>query len=97
MAKVFENFILGAGKVPEWFQKEANAGKVKQVFDEDGALKETHIASGTKVYIAYEGDTIIKTNYGLVVLKQQDAKKFGVQKKDEVKSAKSDKEQETEE
>lgn len=96
MAKVFENFILGAGKVPEWFNEEANKGKVKQVYDEDGDLKETHIISGTKVYVAKEGDTIIKTNYGLVVLEQKEAKKFGVQKRDE-KPAKSDKEQETEE
>ena len=83
MAKVFENFILGSGKVPEWFQKEANAGKVKQIFNEDGELRETQIASGTKVYVAHDGDTIINSNYGLVVLKQQDAKKYGVQKKDE--------------
>lgn len=83
MAKQFESFILGSGKVPEWFRKEANLGKVKEVFDEDGELIETHIASGTKVYVAHNGDTVINSNYGLVVVKQQDAKKFGLQKKEE--------------
>lgn len=80
MAKVIESFIYGMGKVPEWFQKEANAGKVKQIFDEEGNSVEVQIASGTKVYIAHEGDTIINSKYGLVVLKQTEAKKFGVQK-----------------
>lgn len=88
MAKQFESFILGVGKVPAWFNDEANKGKVKQVFDEDGELVETHIASGTKVYVAHDGDTIINTNYGLVVMKKEDAKKYGVQKKEEVKSEK---------
>lgn len=83
MAKQFESFILGSGKTPEWFDKVANAGKVKQIFDEDGEVIETHIASGTKVYVAHEGDTVINTSYGLVVLDQQDAKKYGVQRKDD--------------
>jgi hypothetical protein len=91
MAKNFENFILGSAKVPDWFNRAANEGKVRQIFDEDGVLVETQISSGTKIYIAHEGDTIINTNYGLVVLNQQDAKKFGVQKKDEKPEVKVEK------
>lgn len=94
MGKKFENFILGVEKTPDWFNDEANKGKVKQIFDEDGELKETHIASGTKTYVAHEGDMILKTNYGLVVLDQKDAKKYGMQKKDEAKTEKPTKQEE---
>lgn len=81
--KVVENFVLGEAKVPEWFNRETNAGRVKVLFDEDDEMIGAQILSGTKVYEAKVGDTIINSKYGLAVLPREKAKQYGVQKKDD--------------
>lgn len=83
--KKVESYVLGEGKAPEWFNKEANAGRVKIIFDEDNELIGAQILSGTKVYDAVVGDSILNTKYGLAVLPREKAKQYGVQKKDDKK------------
>lgn len=83
MKKIMEQFIFGEGKTPVWFDQEANAGRVKLLYDEDDQLVGAQILSGTKVYEAKIGDSILNTKYGLAVLPQEKAKQYGVQKKDD--------------
>lgn len=85
MKKGVESFIFGEGKAPEWFDKEANMGRVKLMFDEDDQMIGAQILSGTKIYEAKIGDSILNTKYGLAVLPKEKAKQYGVQKKDDVK------------
>ena len=94
MKKGVESFILGEQKAPEWFDKEANAGRVKIMYDEDDQMIGAQILSGTKVYEAKIGDSILNTKYGLAVLPKEKAKQYGVQNKDakqkEIKDEKVD-------
>lgn len=85
MKKGVESFIFGEGKAPEWFDKEANAGRVKIMYDEDDQMIGAQILSGTKTYEAKIGDSILNTKYGLAVLPKEKAKQYGVQKKDDAK------------
>lgn len=85
MKKGIESFILGEMKAPEWFNEEANKGRVKLIFDEDNDLIGAQILSGTKIYDAVIGDSILNTKYGLAVLPKEKAKQYGVQKKDDKK------------
>lgn len=82
MKKDIEQFVFGEGKAPKWFDDQANAGRVKLIYDEDEQLVGAQILSGTKVYKAKIGDSILNTKYGLAVLPQEKAKQYGVQKKD---------------
>ena len=93
--KKVESFIFGEGKAPEWFNKEANAGRVKMLFDEEDQMIGAQLLSGTKVYEAKIGDSIMNTKYGLAVLPKEKAKQYGVQKKDD-KQAKDFKEEKKE-
>lgn len=83
MDKIVENFILSNKKAPDWFNKEANAGRVKLLFNEDEEMIGAQIVSGTRTYEAKIGDTILNTKYGLMVLPKEKAKQYGVQKKDD--------------
>ena len=90
MKKNMENFVFGEGKAPEWFNKEANAGRVKIMYDEDDQIIGCQILSGTKVYEAEIGDTILNTKYGLAVVPKEKAKQYGLQKKDDKKEIKEE-------
>ena len=96
MKKAIESFIFGEGKAPEWFNKEANAGRVKTILDEDDQIIGVQILSGTKVYEAKVGDSIMNTKYGLAVIPREKAKQYGVQNKD-AKKEKEISEEKTEE
>ena len=96
MKKMVESYVLGEGKAPDWFNKEANAGRVKIMYDEDEQTIGAQILSGTKVYEAKVGDSIMNTKYGLAVLPKEKAKQYGVQNKD-VKKEKEISEEKTEE
>lgn len=96
MKKAIESFIFGEGKAPEWFNKEANAGRVKTILDEDDQIIGAQILSGTKVYEAKVGDSIMNTKYGLAVIPREKAKQYGVQNKD-AKKEKEISEEKTEE
>ena len=87
---MLEQFILGEGKAPEWFDNEANAGRIKMIYNEDEELIGAQILSGTKTYEAKVGDSIINTKYGVAVIPQEKAKAYGVQRKD-AKDSKQDK------
>lgn len=95
MKKTVEGFVFGEMKVPDWFNKEANSGRIKLIFDEEDQMVAAQILSGTKVYEAKVGDSILNTKYGIVVIPREKAKQYGVQKKDDVK--KETKEEKTEE
>lgn len=97
MKKAIETFIFGEGKAPDWFNKEANAGRVKIIFDEDDQIIGAQILSGTKVYEAKIGDSVLNTKYGLAVLTKEKAKQYGVQKKDDAKKEIKEEKKETEE
>jgi hypothetical protein len=90
MKKNMESFIFGEGKTPEWFNKEANAGRVKVMYDEDNQIIGCQIISGTKTYEAEIGDTILNTKYGLMVVSKDKAKQYGLQKKDDKKEIKEE-------
>lgn len=96
MKKAIESFIFGEGKAPEWFNKEANTGRVKTILDEDDQIVGAQILSGTKVYEAKVGDSIMNTKYGLAVIPREKAKQYGVQNKD-AKKEKEISEEKTEE
>lgn len=85
-----ETYILGQGKAPQWLNDEAGKGRVKFIRDDEGNLLGAKIMSGTKVYDAKVGDSIIKSNSGLVAMPQDKAKKYGVQNgkvhKEDIKS-----------
>ena len=91
MAK-FESFIFGDLNVPVWFNDEAKMGRVKINYDDEGNIVNAKIMSGTKVYEAQKGDSIMKSISGLVVIPKDKAKKYGVQKN--VKSNEESKEEE---
>lgn len=78
MSKV-ESFVFGQ-KAPAWFDDEARKGRVRIMYDDEGNIVSAKIMSGTKVYEAHKGDSIIKSNSGLVVIPQNKAKQYGVQK-----------------
>ena len=90
MKKAVESFIFGEGKAPQWFNKEANSGRVKILFDEDDQIIGAQILSGTKVYEAKNGDTILNTKYGLAVVAKEKAKQYGLQKRDDKKEIKEE-------
>ena len=92
--KELESFVFGSNKTPEWFNKESNAGRVKMIFDEDDQIVGAQILSGTKVYEAKIGDSILNTKYGLAVLPREKAKQYGVQNKDAKKEIKEEKTEE---
>lgn len=94
MKKVVESFVLGEGKAPEWFNNEANAGRVKLIYDEDDQLIGAQILSGVKVYDALIGDSILNSKYGLAVIPKEKAKQYGVQKKDDKQIKEKDNEEE---
>lgn len=95
--KAVESFVFNGGKAPEWFNKEANAGRIKLMFDEDDQITGVQIASGTKVYEAKIGDTILNTKYGLAVLPKEKAKQYGMQTKESKKEKEIKEEATTEE
>lgn len=80
--KEMESFIFGEMRAPDWFNKEANAGRVKVLYDEDDEILGAQIISGMKVYEVRIGDTVLYSKYGLSVVPKEKAKKFGLQKKD---------------
>lgn len=94
MKKAVESFVFGEMKAPEWFNKETNAGRVKVILDEDDQMIGAQILSGTKVYEAKIGDSILNTKYGLAVLPKEKAKQYGVQNKDAKKEIKEEKTEE---
>jgi len=96
MKKMMENFIFGTEKAPAWFDQEANAGRVKLLYDEDDQLVGARILSGMKTYEAKVGDSIMNTKYGLAVIPREKAKQYGVQNKD-AKKEKEISEEKTEE
>ena len=90
MKKIIESFVFGEGKAPEWFNKESNAGRIKIIMDEDDVMQGVQILSGTKVYEAKIGDTILNTKHGLMVVPKEKAKQYGLQKKDDKKEIKEE-------
>lgn len=94
MKKAVESFVFGEMKAPEWFNKETNAGRVKVMLDEDDQMIGAQILSGTKVYEAKIGDSILNTKYGLAVLPKEKAKQYGAQNKDAKKEIKEEKTEE---
>ena len=88
----FESFIFGDLNVPVWFNDEARMGRVKINYDDEGNIVNAKITSGTKVYEAQKGDSIVKSISGLVVIPKDKAKKYGVQRN--VKTEEESKEEE---
>ena len=79
-------FVLDVDDFPSWFIDEASKGRAKIKYDEDAEIESVTVISGTKTYEAYPGDTIMKLNTGMVVLKKEKAKKFineGTKKEEE--------------
>lgn len=69
-------FILDVDDFPSWFVDEASKGRAKIKYDEENEIESVKILSGTKTYEAVPGDTIMKLSTGMVVIKQDKAKKF---------------------
>ena len=77
-----EAFIFGKDKAPTWFEKSANEGRVRNFYDDDGKLIRARIKSGVKEYIAEIGDSVMNTKSGIIVIKEDKAKKYKVQKEE---------------
>ena len=73
-----ERFVLDVDDFPLWFKDETARGRARVFYDEDGEIKNVKIISATKTYTALPGDTIVKLKSGMVVIKAEDAKKYGV-------------------
>ena len=85
-----EIFVFGKGKAPDWFNHQANLGRVKLFYDDDGNLLRARISSGVNNYIAEIGDSILNAKSGMVVIKEDKAKKYKVQNQTETKEEAKD-------
>lgn len=77
-----EAFIFGKEKTPDWFNKAANEGRVRVFYDDDNKMVRARIKSGINEYTAEIGDSIMNTKFGFVVIKEDKAKKYKVQKEE---------------
>lgn len=76
----YDSFIVGTDDFPAWFKEQTAKGKAKINRDDDDVLESITVLSATKSYIARPGDTIMSLKTGMVVLRAQEAKQYGVTK-----------------
>lgn len=73
-----KRFILGNGAIPDWIEPFSKAGRIKFHYDDEINLTSATIQSPTGIKNANVGDTIVKTNSGLIVIpKTNNAKEKG--------------------
>lgn len=63
-----QKFVFCEETVPAWFNKQANQGRVKTIYDDNHNIVSAKIFSGVNIYEAFPGDTIINSKSGLVVI-----------------------------
>ena len=63
-----QKFVFCKDNVPAWFNKQANQGRVKTIYDDNHNIVSAKIFSGVNIYEAFPGDTIINSKSGLVVV-----------------------------
>lgn len=87
-----ETFVFGKDKVPAWFNDQANLGRIKIFYDDDMKVVRAKIMSGVNEYMAEIGDSIMNTKSGIIVIKEDKAKKYKVQdqKKEDKKEEAND-------
>lgn len=81
MAKA-EAFAFGEEKIPDWFNDEAKKGRVRVFYDDEKNVSYANIISGSKTYKVNVGDTIIKSNSGLVAVAKDKVKQYKVKNND---------------
>ena len=64
-----KRFVLGNGIIPGWIEQFSRNGRIKFEYDEDKNIISATIHSQTGVKKAIIGDTIVKANSGLIVVK----------------------------
>lgn len=79
MAKL-EMFSVGKEKIPNWFNEEARKGRCKINKGDDDELINIVIYGPTGANVANIGDSIMKTKSGMLVIPEEKAKKYNVQK-----------------
>lgn len=89
-----ETFIFGKDATPAWFDEAANMGRVRTFYDDDNKLVRARIKSGITEYVAEIGDSIMNTKSGLVVIKEDKAKRYKVQNQKEEKKVEKENEDE---
>lgn len=80
-----KEFILGKGKVPNWFNEKCTQGKAKVDYDDDGEMVGATIHTPIKTIKAKIGDSIILAKSGLQVVPKEKAIKYRIQRSEKVK------------
>ena len=69
-----ESYVFGQARVPPWA---GDALKDIQ-YDAEGMLIRAHISTPNGMRAIKQGDVLMRINNSVVLLKKQDAKKYGV-------------------
>lgn len=75
-----KSFVVGKEKFPIWFNDEAVKGRARVNKDDDGDIVNVIVYGIARQMEAVPGDTIMLLKTGLTVVKQEQAKKYNIQK-----------------
>ena len=75
-----KEFVLGKGKVPDWFTEKCSQGRAKINYSDEGEISSATIHTPTKTIVARIGDGIMLIKSGLQVIPKDKLKKYKGQK-----------------
>lgn len=75
MGKEIKKYIIGSKPIPDWVVEETRLGKLRFNYDE-GELVNVSIGVQSKVVNGFEGDMIIKSKTGLLLIPSDKVEKF---------------------
>lgn len=75
-----KEFVLGKGKMPDWFNEKCAQGRARVEYDDEHNLIGVTVHMPTKTVFAEVGDSIMLVKSGLQVIPKEKAKKYNVQK-----------------
>lgn len=75
-----KDFILGKGKMPDWFNEKCLEGKARVDYDDEGNILGATVHTPTKTVKAKIGDSIMLIKAGLQVIPKNYVKKYDIQK-----------------
>ena len=61
-------FVIGKGKVPNWFKYACDIGRAKVNYDDEGDIENVVVYSPTKTYVGKIGDTVLFSKAGLAIV-----------------------------
>lgn len=80
-----KDFVLGKGKIPNWFNEQCEKGRAKINYDDESNIINATIHTPTKSIKAKIGDSIMLAKSGLQVVPKEKAIKYRIQKSEKVK------------